>query len=333
MEEKSTLGESSKRRELYLTLLFAIVIVVLGATMAYQRGVRGPLLAVTLATFTLLVMGYCLFGTRLVMDWVRSWLAVDRVKICLGIVILLIPYLIYAAGTDTFNRAGALKLLAFLFLPTIVLLTLKPLSPQLTWQYAVAILAIWLPFDFRLLKGIWFGDVTYGFNTLLAVNLALILFVGYCRIEGVGYHFRANRAIIIKGVLNLLFFTPIAIGLGLATGFLTWAPQQHSAGTVVLTALLIFLFIALPEELLFRGLIQNLLTKSLQSEKKALIITSIIFGAAHLNNADYPRNLIYFLLASIAGYFYGRAYLATGALLAGAITHTLVDTIWHELFR
>jgi uncharacterized protein len=256
-----------------------------------------------------------------------------RAGVWAAVGLLLIPYLLFALGTKSFDLNGALRLLLFIVLPTALLYTLRRPTARLHWQDALAILAIWLPFDLRLLKNIWIGKVTYGFNTLLAVNLAVVLFICFRRVEDVGYHFRFSRKILSQGLLNLLIFTPIAILIGLGSGFLTWAPQGRGPLQVVLTALGIFLFIAIPEELLFRGLIQNLLARTLGNRTAALIIASIIFGASHLNNASYPRNLIYMLLATIAGIFYGRAYLATGSLLAAAITHTLVDTIWHELFK
>lgn len=325
----------SDLRECLLLAALAALLTALGGMLAYKAGVRGLTFAITLVTFAMLVSGYCLLGARLIVDGLRRLFAHSPERVWLAAVLVLVPYLFYALGTESINLNGALRLLAFITVPTLLLYALGRLSLAQGAQLALliaAILAIWLPFDFRLLRNIWLGKTVYGFNTLLAVNLAVLLFVCYQRIEGVGYHFRVNREIVKQGIINLLIFTPIAITIGLLTGFLTWAPRG-SGLKVLLDALGIFLFIALPEELLFRGLIQNLLAKKLNNERTALIIASVVFGAAHLNNASYPRNIIYFFLATIAGIFYGRAYIATGALLAGAITHTLVDTIWHELFK
>jgi uncharacterized protein len=324
---------NAKKRELYLMLLLAAFLSTVGGILAYNTGARGLELVITLAAFTLLVTGYCLLASRLAVNWLRERFKKSPWKIWAAVGTLLIPYLLYALGTGSFNPDGALRLAAFIGLPTLLLFSIRKRGQGMHWQDALAILAIWLPFDFRLLKNIWAGKVTYGFNTLVAVNLALLLFVCYARVEDVGYRFRLKSRIFTQALFNFLLFAPIAIIVGLGTGFLTWAPQQRGPLSVLLTALGIFLFIAIPEELLFRGLIQNLLAKTLKSETKALIIASIIFGSSHLNNASYPKNLIYFLLATIAGIFYGRAYIATGALLAAAITHTLVDTVWHELFK
>jgi uncharacterized protein len=93
----------------------------------------------------------------------------------------------------------------------------------------------------------------------------------------------------------------------------------------------IFLTIAVPEELLFRGLIQNFLQKTWQRAFVALVVTSIVFGLAHLNNGPSP-DWRYAVLASIAGFFYGRAYLQSGGLMAPALVHASIDAVWRGLF-
>ncbi|MBI5564138.1 MAG: CPBP family intramembrane metalloprotease, partial [Chloroflexi bacterium] len=59
-------------------------------------------------------------------------------------------------------------------------------------------------------------------------------------------------------------------------------------------------------------------------------LSSIIFGAAHLEN---PPNVgYYFIQASIAGVCYGRTYLRTGKIVPAALVHLAVDWIWSVLF-
>jgi membrane protease YdiL (CAAX protease family) len=62
-------------------------------------------------------------------------------------------------------------------------------------------------------------------------------------------------------------------------------------------------------------------------------MASLIFGASHLNNGPPVPNYRYFLMATIAGIFYGTAWSATGSLMASALTHALVDTVWSVVFR
>jgi hypothetical protein len=93
----------------------------------------------------------------------------------------------------------------------------------------------------------------------------------------------------------------------------------------------IFFFIAIPEEVLFRGTIHRYLERVLKWTPRAtLILSSIIFGVAHLDN---PPNVgYYFVLASIAGFFYGRTYLRTGKIVPAALVHLAVDWIWSVVF-
>ena len=84
---------------------------------------------------------------------------------------------------------------------------------------------------------------------------------------------------------------------------------------------------------MFRGLLQNSLSRTLSSENGGWIVASIIFGLAHINNNGVFPNWRYALLATIAGIFYGNTWRKTGSIFPAAIVHALVDTTWHLLFR
>jgi len=99
---------------------------------------------------------------------------------------------------------------------------------------------------------------------------------------------------------------------------------------------LIFVFTAVPEEIVFRGLIQNNLTAragTVAGRRAALVASSIVFGAAHLNNPAGiygTPNFMYMGMATIAGLGYGLAW-NRGGILASALLHTAIDWIWHFL--
>jgi uncharacterized protein len=95
----------------------------------------------------------------------------------------------------------------------------------------------------------------------------------------------------------------------------------------------ILLLTAWPEEFLFRGLLQNCLSRTLSSETGGWILASIMFGLAHITNNGVFPNWRYALLAVIAGLFYGRTWRKTHSIFPAAIVHGLVDTIWHLTFR
>jgi membrane protease YdiL (CAAX protease family) len=244
-------------------------------------------------------------------------------------------YLVYAVGTGSFGTLGFLKIVAYVFLPIVLLRMVRNPEQWLTWQDLLAVLALWLPLDFRWMQDVWVWprhSLAYSMNSLLATGLAVLLFVCVRHLEGVGYHCHVGKADVWIGIRNFLLFAPLAIPIGLATGFIAISNRQLPFWELPLSALGIFLLIGLPEELLFRGIVQNFLEKTTGRLAVSLVVTSAIFGASHLNNGPGP-DWRYFLLASLAGLFYGNAYQRTRGLMAPAIVHTLVDAVWRAFFR
>jgi membrane protease YdiL (CAAX protease family) len=270
-----------------------------------------------------------------VQAWVRARVGEGGGKTCLLLSPFLLLYLIYAFGTDSFRTLPFIKLAAYVLSPAALLLTISQPEQRLLWQDVLVILALWLPLDFRWMRDVWgwpSHSLAYSMNSLLATGLAAFLFVCVRRLEDIGYrcHFEQRDGWI--ALRNFLLFAPLAIPIGLLTGFITISGRQVFGWHVLLSALGIFFLIAIPEELLFRGIIQNFMEKTLRKPTLALIGTSVIFGAAHLNNGPRP-DWRYFVLASLAGLFYGNAYQRTNGLLAPAIVHTLVDTVWRAFFK
>jgi membrane protease YdiL (CAAX protease family) len=150
----------------------------------------------------------------------------------------------------------------------------------------------------------------------------------------VGYRLGFRKQDIIDGLANFVGFALLAIPFGYALGFIAFRPQWVSLGELAFQLFGIYLTIAIPEELLFRGILQNFLSRSLHGPRHslyALLIVSVIFGASHLHHAPTP-NWRYALMATLAGIFYGNAYRTRQRLSSPALTHALVDTVWHFWF-
>ena len=100
-------------------------------------------------------------------------------------------------------------------------------------------------------------------------------------------------------------------------------------------------FVGLPEELLFRGMIQEGFTR-ITNSRFAWIVASVIFGVAHVfkptgllpeqRHELLGLNWRYGLLATVAGLGYGWVYRRTGKVSAAALTHGLVDWLWSGFF-
>lgn len=147
-------------------------------------------------------------------------------------------------------------------------------------------------------------------------------------------------------ILFALFLASFAIPIGIPLHFAQSTHRFLPLYEWPVTALAILLMTALPEEVLFRGVLQNLFECTMpQRPTAALLLASVIFGLSHLDNPNPPflpvtlrgRHFavpwLYVVLATIAGIFYGLAYRRTGKITASALVHCLVDTWWALFFR
>jgi membrane protease YdiL (CAAX protease family) len=171
---------------------------------------------------------------------------------------------------------------------------------------------------------------------LLAVDLALLLFLIVLPLPHIGYTFRLDRNDWRRIRDGLTLYTFSAVPIGLLTGFLVFGFSGQSALEWVAGWPLMYLFTALPEEFLFRGVIQQRLHQEIRNERWALLIGSAIFGLAHLNNATagFPEpNWMYAVMATLAGLAYGWTWRRTGKITAAAVVHATVNIVWIGLLQ
>jgi len=320
-------------------LPFAILFAALAVFFAWYEIVDfprypiGPLAMAAIYTCLLLLLGLALApGFAVSRQWLsrhvrRRWGAWSSVAV------FLIPYLIYCAGTGDFRWWPLVRLFAFAALP-FGLFTVAPVrnSGRMNWQDVLVLLWILIPVMFGRIGGIW--NVPVNLDFMMRVFLTAVGSWSFLIIRGVtgsGYDFRFSRVILRDALVSLAWFAAIAIPAGFALHFITWNPHWRGVRGFAFDTLTIFLFIAIVEELFFRGLIQNLLEGSFQSRQWAQACASILFGLTHIRHAPSP-NWRYAILASVAGWFYGWAYRKHRSLMASATTHALVDTIWRTWF-
>jgi membrane protease YdiL (CAAX protease family) len=199
------------------------------------------------------------------------------------------------------------------------------------WLEFVVLIALGLAVDLRWFEPAWPRGLAF-INKLLLLDAGLYGFQCVRGLGGVGFDLRLKWNDWKIGLREWLFYTPIAIALGLALGFLHWHRHLDRPWLIPLAWLFTFFLIALPEEIYFRGWMQNLLERKL-GRTASLLVTAAIFGLSHFNKRTAFFNWRYVLLAAIAGIFYGRAWRAERRIGASAITHTTVDTFWGALLR
>ncbi len=250
--------------------------------------------------------------------------------------LLLIPYVIFGLGTGTFSLTALVKLSAYIAAPTLLVLPDRlRKANHVGWRDVVAMLALAVPVGTGWLAGIWtWPQESYFFRPLVSVCVGAYAFIVIRNLEGTGYRLGFRKEDLIAGLSNLAGFALLAIPLGIVLGFLHPHPNPVSIQEFAFRAFGIYFSIAIPEELLFRGILQNFLVRSIVHERRrfyGLLIASVVFGASHLHHPPVP-NWKYGILATLAGIFYGNAYQIRQRLPASALTHTLVDATWRFWF-
>jgi len=194
------------------------------------------------------------------------------------------------------------------------------------WRDFAVLLVLGLAVDLRWLEPAWPTQLSV-ISKLILLDSGLYGFLVIRQLTNVGFDLRMRMNDMVIGLRELLFFAPIAVPLGLALGFLRFHAHLPHLRSVALTVIFTFFLIAIPEEICFRGWMQNLLERRV-GPRISLWITALIFGLSHFNKRATHFNWRYVLLAAIAGIFYGRAWRSRRRVAASAITHTCVDTVW-----
>jgi uncharacterized protein len=309
-----------------------VVIFIVVAIFGLHGAAHGRAFVATLLSFAFLLALMLLFAARNIPDRIAA-MAGPASGWLLGVIVFFI-FLVYALGTGvaSFARLGAIAV--FIFLPLAMLSTAQGAAPGV-WQDLFILVAIWVTAKFGPSHWFWpypGGRLAYIFTVMLAVNIAIAGFLLLRRTKGIGYNIAwgANWTLYILGALVLI--ACIVIPLGLEIHFLVYAPHINEWKSFLPLSIAILFFTAWPEEFLFRGLLQNLLSRASHSDTAGWIAASILFGFSHITNNQHFPNWRYVLLASIAGLFYGWTWRKTNSIFASALVHAGVDILWHILF-
>jgi membrane protease YdiL (CAAX protease family) len=194
------------------------------------------------------------------------------------------------------------------------------------WRDFLVLATLGLAVDLRWFEGAWPAHLAI-FSKMLLLDAGIYGFIALRQLDGAGFDLRLRLRDAGFGLREVVLYTPLALALGLGLGFLhlhsEWPGLVRIAGAWVFT----FFFIAIPEELFFRGWLQNLLERRM-GRIPALLLTAALFGLSHFNKRAVLFNWRYVLLAAVAGVFYGRAWRQERRVGASAITHATVDAIW-----
>ncbi|MDQ7064390.1 MAG: CPBP family intramembrane metalloprotease [candidate division KSB1 bacterium] len=265
------------------------------------------------------------------------------------LIIFYVAFIVYANAASALTPRDLLVGAGYLAVPVALAYMIRNKPLRLSPGDAILILLIWFPIEFGLLPeiSIPFKQGLVSMYHLYGIILAILIFLAIRRIPDMGLRiYMSRREVLLALKLSAIFFIVFALPIGLSTGFIRWQIDSGPLWKWFIGILGTAFFIAFPEEILFRGIIQKLIEKRMQNRPgTALIIASIIFGLAHANNPKPPYlhlsfgaigafalPWVYVVLATIAGWFYGKAYQKTGSIAAAALVHTVVDCVWWMFF-
>jgi membrane protease YdiL (CAAX protease family) len=323
---------NSKSWQMSRTIAAAIwaAVVLLTAITGIHLGYSGPRFWTALGVAAALFAFELFLAAPRVLSGVQA--ALGQHGGVLAVLVPLFAVLIYSLGVSgnwKYTLIGA----AYAVVPAL-LLAGSASKPAGTWSDYAAVVLIWLPIEFRWMYGVFPfpPELTHTITVLMALSTGVAAFVLLRRLDGIGYAIEWKRGAGANVLLHFLVFIAIAIPAGIAMKFIAFDASMARLRSLPLAVVGITLFTAWPEEFLFRGVLQNLLSRTLNNQWAGLAVASVVFGLSHILHAPFP-NWKYVILATIAGFFYGHAWMKSGSLLPGALIHALVDISWHLLFR
>lgn len=164
-----------------------------------------------------------------------------------------------------------------------------------------------------------------GYNlAILTIYLVIMPLIIFFHPYPLNYHLSINYQVIF-----LIFCFPFVYYIfNLSFNWRKFGKVNLTIQERTLTILYAFAF-AIPEEILFRGIIQNFLQSIILNSIMALIASAIVFGVVHLPNGSKGLkikewNWSFALFAFYGGLLFGSIYMLTGSLLIPTLLHASV---------
>jgi membrane protease YdiL (CAAX protease family) len=305
---------------------FPVLLVAFWFTGGYF-GVTGKLgehPAAAVVSFAMLLAPYWFFGFGLA-EPLKRLLNRPALRV-IATVLFILPYLIFSFPRGEFRSDLCAELLLAMLGITVLLEYARG-----DWADYAALLAVALIIERHVFAAAWTIPGLSGLEKLLFVDVVLYEYLVVRTKFPLGYDLHARASDFAVGLREFTFYAPVALALGFALGFLHLHRISGNPAWVGAGWLFTLFFVALPEEIFFRGILLNLLEKKIGT-RSALMVSSVLFGLAHFNKRAV-FNWRYVILAAIAGIFYGRSYLANRRVLSAGITHATVDTVWSIWLR
>ncbi len=250
---------------------------------------------------------------------------------------LLVPacWLVRALDVGRFDPVAFVLVVALSVGSVVALGHVGKANPKLTLVDLLVAVVLFLPLDLRWTNRIYPGGGGYNFFALALTYLA-ILGWGCAPRELPGFGHRAPNLRDVKiGLLAFLAFGLLAVPLGYALGFLKKASlAKFELGQAAAAAWGYVFMVALPEEVVFRGVLDRGLQATLRSKWTSIVLSSLLFGLMHLpRRGKVVEQIAYVVMAFVAGLFYAAAFRKSEGLPAAVICHASIDWFWEQIWK
>jgi len=248
----------------------------------------------------------------------------------------ILPYLIYSVPTGQFSPIGFVLLTA-IALTLAFWFAVLPKHPVVDLLFIAFAASIYISKVFEI---IFTSPVpklqlsVLGHAMLIRTcAIAILAIRGPRPGETLDYRFLPTARECLVGLKWFVALVP-ACALALYATRLGIAPHPpKNAWLVVPEFFGIFWFVALSEEFVFRGLLQQWFEKWTHSPAAGLVIGFVLFGAAHLGFDRIFPNWSFAIVAAVFGLFCGLAWRQSRTIQSAMVTHALGATLYRVFFQ
>ena len=238
-------------------------------------GKLGDAPAATMVSFAVLLAPYWFFGFGL-NEPLKRLLQRPLQRIA-GAALFIVPYLVFSIPRHEFSAILCAELLL-----AILLLTALLEYARSAWADYLALLTVAIIIEKHVFAALWPIPGLSGLEKFLFVDVVLYEYLVVRTHLDIGFDLRARIRDFAVGLREFVFYAPVALALGFALGFLHLHRITGNLAWLGAGWLFTLFFVALPEEIFFRGILLNLLEKKIGT-RAALLVSSAIFGLAHFN--------------------------------------------------
>ena len=247
----------------------------------------------------------------------------------------LLPYLMESVRTSTFRFFSFFLLLLVVAIASFWYVWIRR-STAADFLFLAFIAVVYLSKIFDQIYGHPAPHVPLAIlGNLMWIRLNIMAVLSLRTIQLVRFGFVPSLREWRIGIVLFACFLPIGVALAYLLHFAHFhlpALEWWKLLLLVVGTFFAFLWVvALFEEFFFRGFLQSLLAHVFDNRILGLIVTSALFGMAHLAYHPYP-NWRFAIIGGVSGVFYGVAFIRAKGVRAGMVTHALVVTTWRVFF-